>query len=214
MPSKPKDKPASSAKSKDLRKFLQREIAREQLKLPSDDPKRVNGGHSLSSLFMSTPEEDQNDTLLDQCASHRDVDSVFGEEILTEGEFRQAKLDKFLAETKVREPKVKPFTREGIISDEEHENQGLQIEGLKAELRELVVLEIEATPREKSLIMRQKDALKTEIGFYEYEEMRQRTPKRGLSRGIHGKFLLAWLYLDTDLPQLNSMTRFDKCHLH
>lgn len=185
MPSKPKDKPASPAKPKDLRKFLQREIIREQLKLPSDDPKRGNGGQSLSSLFMSTPEEDQNDTLLDQSASHRDIDSIFGEDILTHEEIQKARLEKFLAESNIREPKVKPNMTGPDIDEDEYESEGLRIEELKVELRELAVLEIRATPRERGLIMRQKEALRTEISFYEYEEMRKKAPKRGLSRGTY-----------------------------
>ncbi|CAG8952374.1 hypothetical protein HYFRA_00001120 [Hymenoscyphus fraxineus] len=179
MPSKPKDKPTLPHKPKDLRKFLQREILRDQLKPPSGGPKRGKKDEisSLVSLFTSTPEEDQNDKLLDQSASCCDVDSIFGDEILTHEEIQKQRLDRFLeeTETEARQAKLKT-AKSGDGFDEGDYNT--RIEELRSELRELAVLELDTNQRERSLIQRQKEALRAEISF---SERNKKVPRGDLS---------------------------------
>ncbi|CAG8972503.1 hypothetical protein HYALB_00001194 [Hymenoscyphus albidus] len=177
MPPKPKDKPTSPHKPKDLRKFLQREILRDQLKPPSGGPKRGKRDEvsSLASLFTSTPEEDQTDKLLDQSASCCDVDSIFGDEILTHEEIQKQKLDKFLEETEARHAKVKTTKSEDGFDKGDYNTR---IEELRSGLRELAVLELDANQRERSLIQRQKEALRAEISF---SERNKKVPREDLS---------------------------------
>ncbi|KAH6673759.1 hypothetical protein B0J14DRAFT_591514 [Halenospora varia] len=145
-----------------LRTLLRKDIIQNQIQHPSDTPKRKTSGiklHELDSLIQpSESANGDNASLFPNTVHSDDLDSIFGEKILTKEEEEQAKIFKYL-EVRPHELSPKGYKHSTIPA----------IKELREELEALISDGTGSGPREAALFRRQKAALIQEISHLEVQ---------------------------------------------
>jgi hypothetical protein len=157
-------------KQPNLRVFLLKEVLASRLKLPTEftsitkEPDHIGFSAPVKGTTFNLPEDDDDDSLILGASVYGgykrpkdDMDSIFGERVLTREEQREKKLQDLLAQSNMAAPKSSKAVNPVL-------------EELKDELRTLVYREPQASYRERGLIQRQKASLKEEIYHLEAEE--------------------------------------------
>jgi len=158
------------AKQPSLRDFLRKEVIASRLKLPTEftfitkEPDHIGFSAPAKSTYDPPADEDDDSLILGASvyggfkhAKEDDMDSIFGERVLTREEQREKKVKELLSRRNLPAPKSNKVANPVL-------------EELKDELRTLVYSESQAGFRERELIQRQKASLKEEIYHLEAEE--------------------------------------------
>jgi hypothetical protein len=158
-------------KQPNLRVFLRKEVLASRLKLPTEftsitkEPDHIGFSAPVKGTLDLPDDEADDDSLIlgasvyggYKRAKEDDLDSIFGERVLTREELREKKLKELLAQRNLAAPRFKRVVNPVL-------------EELKDDLRTLVYRESQAGYRERELIQRQKASLKEEIYHLEAKE--------------------------------------------
>ncbi|KAF4634941.1 hypothetical protein G7Y89_g3155 [Cudoniella acicularis] len=150
-------------KRTNLQGFLRKEVLQSRLKAPTDNSKRRPSRTNKFETLPPNPaasEQAELDmvSIFGEDFPQDDVDSIFGENILTKEEIRREKLAPFL-EVKPNDPKKKEYKH----------SSNPTIMALRKELETLVTSAIAKNPREQAFVRRQRSALIHEITYLEAE---------------------------------------------
>jgi hypothetical protein len=159
-----------------LRDFLRKEVLRNRIKPPSPPSHRPPSPEATSE---QTPLDVEAELRMNETINNDEVelDSLFGLpinelEAITKGQALQAQLEQLLAQGPACSTSP---VRRTVVRDPD-------LMSLKEELKMLVTADLEASPRERELVNRQRAALVMEITGLEAEERKEEV------RGLKGVF--------------------------
>ena len=159
-----------------LRGFLRKEVLKNRIQPPSSPSQR---SPSPESIREQTPPDFEADPHTTTKVGEVEIDSLFGLPVKEIESIRmdqglQAQLEQLLAQD----------SASPTIPTPRHLKGNPDLASLKEELETLVTADLEASPREKKLVQRQRVALVQEIGRLEAEEKEEEF--RGLKGLIPG----------------------------